>query len=207
MPGGRPSKLDQVVAERDGQPITAGQMVIERVRATWAPWEAAAGSAGVTRSTLSNWRKEGAQARGKAALGMKLTKHEHRCAQFLDDLEKAEEEAHLRALGTVQREAQGGYVITRTVTKVVGGKEIEKVVTEETARPIWQAGAWLLERRRRDVYARRYELTGAQGEPLVPKEDRADALAEALESFQAGVDAQAARAAEASSDKATKGTP
>lgn len=193
---GRPPKIDKVVAtdRETGADITAGQMVINRVRATWAPWESAAASAGISRQTLHTWRKAGALARAKAALGQHLSRNERLYAAFLDDLERAEEEAHLRALGTVQRAAGGGTVLTKTVTKTVGGKVVEKVVTETEQAPQWTAAAWLLERRRQNDYAlRRLELTGAGGEPLLPKEERADDLAAALEGFLAGADAQAQR--------------
>lgn len=205
MPGGRPPKIDQVVdtfpaghPTRAGEPMTAGEKVVERVRALWAPWASAAVSADVRRQTVHEWHRKGANARAKALRGERLTRNERLYAEFADSLEKAEEEAHLRILGTLGREAQGGYVITKTVTKTVAGKVTEKVVTEETARPTWQALCWLLERKKGAEYPRpAYEVTGPAGEPLVPKAERADALAEALEAYQRGLDDGVARAKEA----------
>ena len=204
MPGGRPPKIDSIVdtwpqgSARAGEPMTAGDKVIERVRQLWAPWESAAVSADISRNTLLNWRKAGAAARSKMARGENATRNERRYAEFLGALEKAEEEAHLRVLGMVVREASGGYPIVKTVEKMVNGKVVEKTTTTETARPIFQAGAWLLERKRGSEYPRPpYEVTGAGGEPLVPQAERADSLAEQLEAFQAGLEAQRQRHEEA----------
>lgn len=200
MAGGRPSKIDQVVDAfpaghaREGQPMTAGEKVVERVRTLWAPWSGAAVSAGVRRQTVHEWHKRGAEARAKAMRGEALNRNERLYAEFADSLEKAEEEAHLRILGSLVREAQGGYPIVKKVTKTVAGKVTEVTTTEETARPQWLPMAWLLERKRGAEYPRpAYQVTGKDGVPLVPKEDRADALASALEGFIAGSEAQRQR--------------
>lgn len=66
----------------------------------------------------------------------------------------------------------------------------------ETLRPEWTAAAWWLERRRAAKYARRVEVTGAEGQPLVPQDVQARDLADSLRDFLAG----AAAATEAHAD-------
>jgi hypothetical protein len=205
MPGGRPPKLDQVVDRRqDGSPVTASQKVVDLTRTVWAPWDVVAAHAGVTRDTLLAWRKKGGEARAKAMRGQRLTPSERRYAEFLGDLEKAEGDAVAARLGLIQKEGQGGYPITTTTesTRQVLNKQGEVVTLTErkvvttTARGEWQAEAWQLERRRPADFGRRVELVGAGGEPLVPKAERADALAEALEAYQRGLADGTARAKE-----------
>ncbi len=215
MPGGRPPKLDQVIDhDRNGAPVTASAKVIELTRTVWAPYDVVASSAGVSRETLLNWRKQGGLARAKAARGEKLTQRERRYAEFLGDLEKAEGDAVAARLGLIQKEGQGGYPITTTTETtrqvVVKGEVVtltERKVVTTIARGEWQAEAWQLERRRPADFGRRVELVGAGGEPLVPKEDRADALAEALEAYQRGLDDGRARAQEAADGVGTAARP
>lgn len=198
MPAGRPPKLDQVVDRTaDGEPITAAEKVIQITRTLWAPWDVCAKAAGISPTTLDNWRRDGGLARGKIARGEAVTANQRRFAAFLTDLEKAEGEAVAARLAIIERAGEGGWVRRKTVTKTnAAGEVLETVTTEETAAPEWTAAAWTLERRRKQEYARHLEVTGAGGQPLVPKADRAAALAEALEAYQRGVDDGAAREAE-----------
>lgn len=203
MPAGRPPKLDQVIEhDEEGNPVTAGQKVIELTRTVWSPARYVAASAGISAVTLNTWRKEGGLARGKIARGEKVTANERRYAEFLVALEKAEAEAVDSRLGIIEKCAAGGWTRTKTVTKIRDGQVVESVTTEETATPEWTAAAWLLERRRPADFGRRVEVTGAGGTPLIPKEDRIDALAAALEGYQAGVDDGAARERERSGSEA-----
>lgn len=85
----------------------------------------------------------------------------------------------------------GGAVVTEThrTSKLVNGTMTvteERTVTK-TLRPEWTAAAWWLERRLPQRYARRVELTGAEGGPIAV-EDRARELADELRSFLAGAD-------------------
>ena len=41
-------------------------------------------------------------------------------------------------------------------------------IIQKAALKSWQAAAWWLERKHREEYARRSELTGAGGDPLIP---------------------------------------
>lgn len=205
MPGGRPPKLDAVVEHKNGQPVTAAEKVLELTKTVWAPSYIVAAHAGIDADTLLAWRKKGGLARAKAARRERLSPNERRYAEFLGALEKAEAEAVSLRLGLIQREGQGGYPVTTTTEKtrqvLVKGEVVtltERTTVTTTARGQWQAEAWQLERRRPAEFGRRVELTGAGGEPLIPREERADALAEQLEAFKAGVDAQRQRSEEAS---------
>lgn len=204
MPGGRPPKIDQVIDRRpDGTEVTASQKVIDLTRTIWRPRKAIAAAASVDLATIDNWIKAGGLARARAARGEKLTPRERRYAEFLGDYEKAEGEAVAARIGGIQRVGQGGYTRRRTVTKtrqaVVKGEVVtlsETTVTEEQADGEWTALAWQLERGLPAEFGRRMELVGRDGTDLVPREQRAATLAEQLEAFQAGLDAQRSRDAE-----------
>lgn len=207
MPGqkrmGRPLELTQIVRHREVNgaqvPVTAGEQVIER-RGLGLDDQAAADSAGVNRSTLHNWRLGGARARAIEARGVReLTADEIELANFIDALERAEAEWEASRLAIIQRGAQGGYQTTKTVEKwqpdATGTPVlVERAVTTETANPQWQAAAWQLERMKRDKYARRWEVTGADGAPLMPEQDQARAIADSAREYLRGVnDAEAAK--------------
>lgn len=183
----RPSKIDQVVRHRDnGTPVTAGEQVIERIQ-LGLDLQSAADSAGISRATLHNWRLAGARHRAAASQGKKLTPAQRRLAEFLDALERAEAEAEANRLAIISRAAQGGAVVTKTTVKRSGdGQVLERTEVTETLRPEWTAAAWWLERRKPQKYARRVEVTGAEGQPLVPQDEQARNLADSLRDFLAG---------------------
>jgi len=194
----RPSKIDQVVRHRDnGTPVTAGEQVIERIQ-LGLDLQSAADSAGISRATLHNWRLPGARHRAAAATGKKLTPAQRRLAEFLDALERAEAEAEADRLAIISRSAQGGAVVTKTTVKRdAAGNVVERTEVTETLRPEWTAAAWWLERRKPQKYARRVEVTGAEGQPLVPQDEQARNLADSLRDFLAG----AAAAADVGADR------
>jgi hypothetical protein len=78
-------------------------------------------------------------------------------------------------------------MVRTTVKRNKNDEVVETVETSEHLRPEWTAAAWFLERRYPGRYARRVEVTGAEGQPLVPPAQQARDLAEALRDFQAGV--------------------
>lgn len=198
---GRPSKIDQVVRNRpDGTPVTAAQQVIERIQ-LGQDLADAADSAGISRATLHKWRLAGARARAEATEGVRLRAADQRLADFVDALERAEGEAEANRLAIIQRVAQGGAVVTKTTEKVQvmpdgTSRVVERTVVTETLRPEWTAAAWWLERRRKG-YARKVEVSGADGRPLVPEAEQARNLADDLRAYMAGAAAGAAVAEEA----------
>lgn len=197
MPGGRPSKIDQVARTRDdGTHVTVGEQLVERVQ-LGLDLQTAADSAGISRTTLHKWRLAGARHRAEAAQGRKLTAQARRLAEFVDALERAEAEAEANRLAIIQRAATGGARVTKTTEKRdASGVLLESTTTTETLRPEWTAAAWWLERRR--GYVKRYELTGADGAPLVPPAEAARSLADSLREYLQGVDdGKAAAKAEA----------
>ncbi len=211
-PMARPSKLTQIVRIRpDGTKVTAAEQVVERIE-LGLDRKAAADSCGIARRTLYNWIMNGARVRALQAQGAlpKPKVGEAALIEFMHALEKAEANAELSRLGIIQQVAKGGHRRTKVTRKferhaVLDAKgqptgqfaevEVERVEVEETAALNWTAAAWYLERKR--GYIRRMEITGADGDPLLPPADRAEALAESLEDFQAGIAAAEQVAAKA----------
>lgn len=187
MPAGRPTKLDQVVRTRDdGTNVTAGEQVIDRVQ-LGMPLAAAADSAGLDRVTLHRWRVEGARLRAEHAQGRlrRPNRKQSNLIAFCNGLERAEAEAEASRLAIVQRAAVGGGVTTKTTVKTdASGNVVERTTVTETLAPQWTAAAWWLERRR--GYVKRYEVTGADGQPLVPPDEAARGLADSLRDFLTG---------------------
>ncbi len=189
MPAGRPPSLTKVVDRTpDGKPITAAEKVLELTRTVWSPRQYRAAGAGITTVTFNAWLREGGLARAAMARDEKVTPAQKRYAEFLTAYEMAEAEAVAVRLGTIAAAARGGWVKTKTVVTTDPEGNVTEQVTTETMAPQWQAAAWMLERRRPQEFGRRVEVTGAGGEPLVPKEDRADVLASAMEGYLRGVD-------------------
>src|SRR5262249_51728874 len=130
--GGRPSKLDPEV-----------QRCITEALAAGLPREVAAQQSGIGAGTLRAW----------CARGRKAGRGPYRA--FLLAVRKAEAQAVVRNVLTVQRAAQGGQVIERTTTT---GRDGSSVVREKIAPPQWKAAAWWLERRCPEDFGRHTEL-------------------------------------------------
>jgi hypothetical protein len=104
----------------------------------------AAGYAGVHEDTLRRWLRLGA---AEAPLRddyvddlswRKAFDHHERCARLREAL----------------REAEAKFALSNLT------------IIENAARTSWQAAAWLNERRFKDLYALRHEVTGKDGEPV-----------------------------------------
>lgn len=190
--GGRPTKIDQLMPGTD---LTVADYIVSKTRELWLPWIDIAAMAGVSKSIVRDWQRAGVRARSKAALGHELTDKEETLAKFSVELEAAMTEGMAIRLGIIHDAATGGQTITRTTTKTNGaGEVVETVTVVETARPMWQAAAWQLERRLPDRFAlgpTRVEISGAVRVEGEGPEERAAALARSLADFQAGIAAAA----------------
>lgn len=197
--GGRPTKLNQVIRHReDGTPVTAAEQVVERIQ-LGLDMQNAADSAGISRTTIHTWRLTAARYRAAEANGKRLTRTQRDYVEFLNACERAESDAELNRLAIIQRAATGGARVTKvTEKKDAAGLVTETITVTETLRPEWTAAAWWLERRRHQKYARRVEVTGAEGAPLVPPAEAARGLADSLREFMAGA---------AAASEATSGAP
>lgn len=194
MPGGRPSKLDAVIATRpDGTPVTVADRILETVR-TGGYIETAAARAGIPKSILYTWLKNAARASQRLHAGettpAQLTRNERRCIEFADALDAALADSETEELATHRRLALGGHeVVTVTVKVDEQGRELERSERRETLAPNARALEWRLERRFPDRWGRRQqgELSGPGGgaiEVEVGQAERARQLADALREFQ-----------------------
>ncbi len=183
---GRPTVVNKPVKLDDGSVVTAGQMVIDKLRLGLTHQDAV-DSAGISRQTFHTWRLQGARLRAQALDGRMLTAEERRAVAFLDDVEKAEALAVADRLAIIDGAARGGSIVTKTTVKTdADGNVTETTVVTETLRPEWTAAAWWLERKRPNEFGRRLALTGAEGGPLIPQDDAARGLADSLRDYLAG---------------------
>lgn len=197
----RPLKIDDPARTRpDGTIVTIGEAIVTAV-GYGQDFTAAAKGAGISTATLHNWRVTGAKARTQQLKGQKVTPNDARLVGFLDALEKAEADAELERLAIIHRASQPHQVV-KVVERVAideTGKEttVERVTTTESRPGLWTPAAWWLERRIPSKYAKRLELTGADGQELLPA-DRARSLADSLVEFQTAA-VESGEAAEAAS--------
>lgn len=202
----RPLKLDDPARRRpDGSIVTIGEAVITAV-GLGQDYTAAAKGAGISTATLHTWRVRGAAARTATLKGRKVTQNDERLIGFLDALESAESNAELERLAIIHRASQPHQVVKiveKVDPSVLGPdgqpKVIERTTTTETRPGLWTPAAWWLERRMPGKYARRLELTGAEGSELLPAE-RARTLADSLAEYLQGVADADAAAAEAKAE-------
>ena len=150
-----------VVKRGRGRPTKLTPELIERIRlgmSSGAYIETASAQAGINPDTLRDWLRKGAA--GKSAL--------HR--QFSATIEKAEAEAEMRALATIQEFGRGMMVdVVTTTVKGTGPNAITETKTERRPVREWTAAAWYLERRRPQRWGRRVvELQGKDGTALSP---------------------------------------
>jgi hypothetical protein len=136
---GRPSKLDDVTAQR----------IVEAVR-VGAPWYLAADAGGVGRSTLRQWKQKGATG-------------EEPYASFLARLKSAEGAGAVKSLERIQRAADNGtwqadaWLLERRYPKAFGRRDRERTATTVAASPIDVNDGALVE----SVYAAHKSKVGA----------------------------------------------
>lgn len=204
----RPLKLDDPARTRpDGTVVTIGEAIVTAV-GLGQDFTAAAKGAGISTSTLHTWRITGARARTQQLKGAKVTANDARLVGFLDALERAEAEAELERLAIIHRASQPSTVV-KIVEKVqIDGQGVETVIertrTTETRPGLWTPAAWWLERRMPDKYARRVELTGKDGDALLPA-DRARTLADSLVEFQTAASESGEQEEAAATVRASRG--
>lgn len=196
---GRPTKLDQILTrDDDGTPVTTADRIISAIR-RGNYLETAAAMAGVSRSALHAWLKDGAEAQRLIEAGVttrgRLTKRQRLCADFVDAVEQAQATATADDVARLDQLASGGLTTTTTTEKSeldVDGhvKLLERTVKTEVLLPSESAIRWRLERRERQLWGRQtLELTGADGGPIgveVSTDERALQLAASLAALKAG---------------------
>lgn len=185
---GRPPKLQQTIAHtKDGQPVTVHDRIVTSLRAG-NYIEASAALAGITKQSVYEWLKIGAQASADLANDRttltKLTKHQRDCLAFSDAVAEAQAAAEVRDVATLSKLAEGGATVT-TVTekKDQTGNVVETTTRTEVAQPSAQVLQWRLERRFPDRWGRRrIEVSGPDGE-AIPVEARVAGLVAAARAF------------------------
>lgn len=184
MPGGRPSPIDKTIGHRDVDgtpvPVTVFDRIVSALRAG-NYIEGAAASAGMSKQAVYDWMKLGARTRLANTPDKDRTTHERRCVEFLDAVAEAEAAWEAQANTTLEQLSRGGIPVETVTVKVDGkGKVIERTTKTTATLPDAATIKWRLKRRFRDRYAERIEVTGAEGEPLLPMDERAAAIVEGL---------------------------
>ncbi len=146
------------------------EAMVQRL-ASGVPLQTACAHLRIAKQSHYNWIKRGedertrldtARARPKASEAIYLA--------YMDAIEKALQEAHVRNLAIIQAAARGGAETDTTVQEsfYADGRVRSRNTTTRRSAPQWQAAAWYLERRHPDLYARtiKSEVTGKDGGPI-----------------------------------------
>lgn len=122
-------------------------------------------AAGISTSTFYVWKAKAADAKSGKYVA------------FMDALKKAEVRAKFNLLQIIDDCALGGKTLTKTkIKKDKEGNILSKTVTITETAPIWQASAWLLERRFPDEFGRNREVNTDDNVPLPWSDDSPDPL-------------------------------
>lgn len=197
MPGGRPSKIDQVVGTRtadDGTTIdiTAADRILLALR-TGNYFEQACAAAGVHRETAYGWLRRGAQSVARAALTdvpveeLDLTSHDLRCVEFSDAVAQAEAQWEVQANTLLENAARGGGVeVTVTEKHDAAGNLVETTTRTTTLPPNVQVIEWRLTRRYPDRYYPRVGFVFPAVSDELSVEDKAAVLVGEVRAFLEG---------------------
>lgn len=162
MPGGRPTKIDQVLDTRGGQPVTVADTIVSAVRAG-NYIETAAALAGITKPTLYDWLNTGSNA---AMKGGKLTAQERRCMEFSNAVGRAMAESEAEDVAGLAALARGVTRVERIVVDAEGN-ELSRTTVAERTPPNDKVLMWRLERRFGERWGRnRIEVSGPEGGPM-----------------------------------------
>lgn len=212
MPGGRPSKINTVVATRtteDGtvEQITAADRIVQCIR-MGGYIETAAATAAVSKVSVYEWLKVGATANDRhhrqGVPLAKLTAHERRCMEFANAVAEAEALAEMDDVATLAELAGPGRTRTTTTMKRDGsGDVLEHTTRTEELDPDARVLMWRLERRHPDRWGRRrLEVSGPDGD-AIPVEARVAGILAAARAYHAAPTAGGgARAIETTADEA-----
>lgn len=199
MPGGRPTKINQVVAVRPIDPnepdgpteqVTVADRIVSLV-AEGNYFETACAAVGIDPSTGRGWLRIGAQVLARIgdlpiedATG--LSEMERLASEFSLAIVEAEGRYEAGANLDLQRLARGGIEQTVTTVKTeAGGDETTTVRTSHTL-PDGELILKRLARRFPDRYSSRLELTGRAGGPVeLTADERANAVLQIIEQIKA----------------------
>lgn len=164
--------MDKVVAEVNGQPITAAEQMLSSIRAGNYV-ETAAAAAGIAKETYYEWLRVAANARAKHG---RPTKHEARCIEFSDAVAAAAAQSEAMQVSLLEQLSRGGIEIATTTVKIdKDGNAIETTTKTEHTLPDVRAITWRLERRFSKRWGQRgsLEVTGADGGAIKVETDTA----------------------------------
>ena len=168
-PRGAPPKLDQPLTRPDGTVTTIFDQIVNDIRVVGYVDKAAA-RAGIDRTTVFDWLKQGARANTARTKDprVRLTPYQERCLAFSLAVDQAEAEALSEGMGLMLRVARGTNRTTTTTKTDKDGKTLEITTKVEETGTDSRALIWLLEHRWPDLLGprSRIELTGLGGGPV-----------------------------------------
>ncbi len=201
MPGGRPTKIDQIVGTRtiehkDGSTeevnVTAADRILSALR-TGNYFEQACAAAGVHKETAYGWLRRGAQAVARAAMlnlpveELDLPPTDLRYVEFSDAVAQAEAQWEVQANTLLENAARGGVTeVTVTEKHDANGNLVETTTRTTTLPPNVQVIEWRLTRRYSERYYPRVGFVFPAVADELSVEDKAEVLAGELRAFLAG---------------------